>query len=258
MKSISTKQTKQLGWLPDLPDQRDHLYAAPPAVMAQLPPAVDLTSHFAPVYDQGKLGSCTGNGIAAALQFDAMKQGVADQSVPSRLFIYYNERVMEGTVDHDAGAMIRDGIKSVAKLGACPETEWPYDISKFAVEPPPSCYTDAADHQAIAYSRVAHTLSQLRGCLADGYPIVFGFTVYESIFTPEVEKTGAIPLPHAKEQVVGGHCVLAVGYDDSHQVFRIRNSWGDSWGKGGYGTMPYAYLLSMNASDFWTIRTVEG
>ncbi|MVU83445.1 hypothetical protein GPX89_40185 [Nocardia sp. ET3-3] len=98
----------------------------------------------------------------------------------------------------------------------------------------------------------------LGGCLADGYPFVFGFTAYESIFTPAVDKTGAIPLPHHSEKVVGGHCVVAVGYDDSRQVFRIRNSWGETWGDNGYGTMPYAYLLSRIASDFWTIRTVRG
>ncbi|MGW4249274.1 C1 family peptidase [Nocardia sp. NPDC004722] len=235
-----------------------HLYAAPAAVIAELPPCVDLTSQFAPVYDQGELGSCTGNGIAGALQFDAMKQGLADESVPSRLFIYYNERVMEGTVDQDSGAMIRDGIKSVAKVGACPETEWPYDISAFATQPPPKCYADAAAHRAIAYSRVTRTLSQLRGCLADGYPFVFGFTAYQSIFDPEVRTTGAIPLPGAKDPVVGGHCVVAVGYDDGRSVFRIRNSWGAGWGLDGYGTMPYAYLLSGNASDFWTVRTVAG
>lgn len=258
MKAISTKQNKGLGWIPDLPDQRDHLYAAPAATIAQLPPSVDLTSKFAPVYDQGKLGSCTGNGIAGALQFDAMKEQLADVSVPSRLFIYYNERVMEGTVGQDAGAMIRDGIKSVATVGACPESEWPYDISEFATEPPQKCFTDAAGHRAIQYSRVARTLSQMQGCLADGYPFVFGFTVYESIFTPQVDKTGDIPLPAPNEQVVGGHCVVAVGYDDSRSVFRIRNSWGTAWGRNGYGTLPYAYMLSVNASDLWTIRTVAG
>ncbi|MFE2997189.1 C1 family peptidase [Nocardia sp. NPDC059246] len=258
MKTISIKQNKGLGWIPDLPDQRDHLYAAPAATIAQLPPSVDLTSKFAAVYDQGKLGSCTGNGIAGALQFDAMKEQLADESVPSRLFIYYNERVMEGTVGQDAGAMIRDGIKSVATVGACPESEWPYDISEFATEPPKKCFTDAAEHRAIQYSRVARTLSQMQGCLADGYPFVFGFTVYESIFSPEVDKTGDIPLPAANEQVVGGHCVVAVGYDDSRSVFRIRNSWGTAWGRNGYGTLPYAYMLSVNASDLWTIRTVTG
>ncbi|MGV9663925.1 C1 family peptidase [Nocardia niigatensis] len=256
MKTISVKQNKQLGWIPDLPDQRDHLYAAPAEVLTQLPPSVDLTSQFGAVYDQGKLSSCTGNGIAGALQFDAIEQRIADESTPSRLFIYYNERVMEGTVDQDAGAMIRDGIKSVATLGACPETEWPYDISEFATEPPRQCFTDATKHRAIQYSRVAGTLSQMRGCLADGYPFVFGFTVYDSLFTPEVDKTGAIPLPGAMDRVEGGHCVVAVGYDDATSLFKIRNSWGPAWGLDGYGTIPYAYLLSVNASDFWTIRTV--
>src|SRR3989440_2703094 len=111
------------GWIPDLPDQRDHLYAAPPPVVSALPPSSDLRPHCPPVYDQGQLGSCTANAIGAAIQFDRMKQNLSPNFVPSRLFIYYNERVMEGTVSTDSGAQIRDGIKSVAKQGACPEPD---------------------------------------------------------------------------------------------------------------------------------------
>ena len=101
---------KHYGWLPDIPDHRDHLYAAPVVMLQALPPSVDLRSHCPPVYDQGQLGSCTANAIAAAMQFDRMKQKQKPEFIPSRLFIYYNERVMEGTVDSDSGAMIRDGI----------------------------------------------------------------------------------------------------------------------------------------------------
>ena len=116
---------KWYGWIPDIPDHRDMMYSAPPHVVSALPAMVDLRAKCPPVYDQGQLGSCTANAIAAALQFDQMKQG--EQSfTPSRLFIYYNERAVEHTVSQDAGAMIRDGIKSVAKLGAPPEDpDWP-------------------------------------------------------------------------------------------------------------------------------------
>ena len=133
-----------------------------------------------PVYDQGQLGSCTGNAIAGAIQFDREKQSLKPDFVPSRLFIYYNERVIEGTVSQDSGAQIRDGIKSVAQQGVPAESDWPYDITKFAQKPPSKAYSDAALDKAVSYKRVVQTLAQLKSCLASGYPFVFGFTVYES------------------------------------------------------------------------------
>ena len=248
---------KQYGWIRDLPDHRDHLYAAPPAMLAALPPSVDLRPHCPPVYDQGQLGSCTANGIAGAIQFDRMKQKLTPLFEPSRLFIYYNERVMEHTVDSDSGAMIRTGIKSVGKQGDCPELEWPYDITKFTVKPPQKCYTDAKKYKAVQYQKVAQNLNQMKGCLAAGYPFVLGFSVYESLESEEVTKTGIVPMPASTEKMLGGHCVLAVGYDDAKQRFIIRNSWGDAWGMKGYGTLPYGYLMDENlSSDFWTIRIV--
>jgi C1A family cysteine protease len=143
------RRTAGYGWIPDLPDQRDLLYAAPPAPPIPLPAQTDLRAQCPPVYDQGQLGSCTANAIAGALQFDEAKQGEADTTLLSRLFIYYNERVMEGTVGTDSGAMIRDGIKTVNAVGACPESEWPYDIARFTEKPSDACYADAATHRAL-------------------------------------------------------------------------------------------------------------
>ena len=246
------------GWVRDLPDERDHLYAAPlMALRHGLPPSVDLRPKCPPVYDQGQLGSCTANGIGAAIEFDQIKQGVKD-FVPSRLFIYYNERVMEGTVSQDSGAQIRDGVKSVAKLGAPPETDWPYDITKFANKPPRQAYQDALKDIVTSYSRVTNNLTNMQGCLAAGYPFVFGFTVYQSFESAAVAKTGIVPMPAQGEQVLGGHCVLAVGYDNKQRRFIVRNSWGPKWGIAGYFTMPYEYLINPNlASDFWTLRSVS-
>ncbi|HET9402687.1 MAG TPA: C1 family peptidase [Candidatus Acidoferrales bacterium] len=247
------------GWVRDLPDTRDFLYAAPLIRFPQgLPPSVDLRSACPPVYDQGQLGSCTGNGIAAAIEFDQRKQGTKE-FMPSRLFIYYNERVMEGTVTHDSGAQIRDGIKSVATLGAPPETDWPYDIQKFAQQPPSAAYANAKQDLVSSYSRVAQNATQMEGCLAEGYPFVFGFSVYESFESDEVANTGMVPMPSSGEQMMGGHCVVAVGYNDAKRLFTIRNSWGTGWGVKGYCFMPYEYLLTPHlANDFWTIRSVTG
>lgn len=245
------------GWTPDLPDQRDFLYAAPPETMAALPPSVDLRPQCPKeVYDQGQLGSCTANAIAGAIEFEQIKQALKSFT-PSRLFIYYNERVIEHTVNTDSGAQIRDGIKSVGSIGAPPETDWPYDTSKFAMKPPPKATSDAPLGKALQYHRVAQVLNQLKGCLASGYPFVFGFTVYESFESNQVAQTGQAPMPAPGEQVLGGHAVLAVGYDDATQRFIARNSWGPGWGMAGYFTMPYAYLTDSNlADDLWTIRLV--
>ena len=245
------------GWLPDLPDQRDHLYAVPVKVAGALPRRVDLRRHCPPVYDQGQLGSCTANAIAGAIEFDRMKQGLADFT-PSRLFIYYNERAIEHSVASDSGAQIRDGIKSVGKQGDCPETEWPYVIAKFKTRPPKNCYADALKYKAVLYQRVTQTLSQLKGCLASGWPFVFGFTVYESFESASVAKTGHATLPRSGDAVIGGHAVAGVGYDDAKQWFIVRNSWGAGWGMKGYFTLPYAYVTDASlAGDFWTVRIVQ-
>jgi C1A family cysteine protease len=245
------------GWTPDLPDHRDLTYSAPAMFLTALPTSVDLRPKCPPVYDQGQLGSCTGNSIAGAIQFEQMKQGLTSFT-PSRLFIYYNERVLEGTVNSDSGAQIRDGMKVVAKQGAPPETDWPYDITKFTEKPPANAYADAAKNKVTSYQRVSRVLNEFKGCLASGYPFVFGFTVYASFESTQVAQTGHAPMPSGNEQVVGGHAVLAVGYDDQNQWFIVRNSWANTWGMAGYFTLPYQYLLETNLSDdFWTVRLVE-
>jgi C1A family cysteine protease len=254
------RRIQRYGWVPDIPDPRDFLYAAPAKVLLNLPAKVDLRPQSPPVYDQGQIGSCTANSIAGAFEFEQGKDDL-EQWVPSRLFIYYNERVTEGTPNQDSGARIRDGIKSVVKLGVCPEIDWPYSDSIPTVTKKPSAaaYTDALPNRANAYHRVTQNVNQMKGCLAEGYPFVFGFTVYESFQSDEVAKTGIVPMPAPGEEQVGGHAVMTVGYDDSQQRFIVRNSWGELWGMKGYFTMPYAYLTDHSySSDFWTIRGVTG
>jgi len=252
------RRIERYGWIPDLPDVRDHLYSAPQPTLQALPPSSDLRAGCPPVFDQGDLGSCTANAIANAHLFDQMKQKASAPFTPSRLFIYYNEREIEHSIARDAGAMIRDGVKSLAKQGVCAERDWPYVAAKFADRPPASCFASALDHQALSYQRVLQNLTQMKGCLASGFPFVFGFTVYESFESSQVASTGVVPLPGPDEGVVGGHAVLAIGYDDASQRFTVMNSWGPRWGQKGYFTMPYAYLADPDlAADLWTIRIVE-
>ncbi len=244
------------GWQPDLPDHRDLIFK--PKVI-KLPVSVDLrTSGFMPaVYDQGQLGSCTANGIGAAIEYMLKKEKLAD-FMPSRLFIYWNERKMEGTVTQDAGAQIRDGVKSVSKLGVCDEKEWTYTVSRFKLQPPQTAYVDALKNLVTKYERVTPDESNIKGALAAGFPVVFGFTCYESFESAVVATSGILPMPKPAEKVVGGHCVLCVGYDDSKKMFLIRNSWGAGWGLQGYFWMPYAYMTNGHlADDMWKIEVVK-
>jgi C1A family cysteine protease len=241
------------GWRPQLPDRRDFVRNLDAAA---LPARVDLRSLMPPVYDQGNLGSCTANAIAGAIEYDQMKQKKLSFA-PSRLFIYYNERAIEGDVSKDAGAQIRDGIKSVASKGAPPETDWPYVESEFAVTPPAKAYGDAAKDLVGYYYTVPQTIDQMKASLAAGYPFVFGFTVYESFESNAVASSGIMPMPAENEETLGGHAVMAVGYDDASSMIIVRNSWGTSWGQAGYFEMPYAYITDANlASDFWVVRSV--
>jgi C1A family cysteine protease len=218
-----------------------------------------MRDHFPPCYDQGDLGSCTAQSISGLLEFAQLRQpGGGQNFTPSRLFIYYGERKMEGTLNEDAGAQIRSGIKVVADDGAPPEEMWPYDIDKFARRPTRKSYREAKKHQAISYERVCQRIEDVRGCLADGYPFAFGFSVYDAFESDEVARTGILTFPKSDETMLGGHAVVCVGYDNDKSIIFVRNSWGTDWGLSGYFTMPYEYLLDRDlADDFWSIRLIE-
>ena len=244
------------GWVPDRPDYRDKLYASIAKPLRTLPAKVDLRGGCSPVENQGELGSCTANALVGNLEFLERKAGHTVTDL-SRLFVYYNERDMEGTINEDSGAMIRDGVKSLVKLGVCSEKLWPYKIACFTKKPSATCYKQAANHQVVSYHRIVG-LRQMRQCLAEGYPFVFGFAVYDGFESKEVARTGRLELPKAAEHELGGHAVCCVGYDDKAKRMLVRNSWGDDWGVKGYFTMPYDYIASNNlADDFWTLRGME-
>jgi C1A family cysteine protease len=248
-------QTYKYGWRRDLPDRRDRMFEV--SIQNELPTRVDLREKCPSVYDQGRLGSCTANAIACAIQYDEMKQSLESQETPSRLFIYYNERDMEENVDRDSGASLRDGMKSINRVGYCRESDWPYIIDEFKTTPPTSCYDYASHHKSISYRTVSQTESDIKAVLNMGFPIVFGISVYESFESDEVTKTGIVPMPGDNESVLGGHAITLVGYDDDKKLFTFRNSWGESWGDKGYGYIPYEYVCDENlADDFWVLTLV--
>ncbi|MEO7086264.1 MAG: C1 family peptidase [Gemmatimonadaceae bacterium] len=254
---VVPRSIKRYGWRPDTPDQRDRQSALKVMRVNKLPASVDLSKNSAmpPVYDQGQLGSCTANAIGAAYEFETRKQGLQD-FMPSRLAIYYGERVIESTVASDAGAEIRDGMKVINKSGAAPEELWPYVVSKFATRPSAAYYAAAAKHQCTAYEAVDQAEAAIKSQLAAGFPVVIGISVYESFESDAVARTGTVPMPKPKEKLLGGHAILITGY--ASKVFRFRNSWGTNWGKSGYATLPVDYVLNADlASDFWTVRIIE-
>jgi C1A family cysteine protease len=264
---MSTARRHGYGWRPSLPDQRNWQLRFPPFQRDAVQASVDLRSSglLPDVWDQGPLGSCVSHGIGAAYSYDLAKQGGARNYDPSRLFIYYNGRVSEGTVGQDSGLTITDGAKALAASGAPPSADWPYDITRYTVKPPAQAYTDGQATRAVKYAQVQQSVADMQACLSAEYPIVIGFTVYESFESDQVASTGVVPMPSTSEQVLGGHCALVVGYGvnvDGQPVndgrWLARNSWGTSWGKRGYFTFPQPYLInSQLASDFWVVQQVN-
>lgn len=247
---MDSKLGKRYGWKKQLPDHRDKLFLVPEHTKV-LPAFVDLRPQMPSVYDQGALGSCTANALAGAIQYDEMREGRQTQA-PSRLFIYFNERLLEGTTNSDSGATIRDSIRSINKWGYCPESSWPYNIQAFATTPPQTCYQSAKSDVVRNYGSVPQALNVMQNVLANGYPFVGGISVYESFENPDVVKSGMVPMPGANESLLGGHAICFCGY--ANDGFYFRNSWGPSYGMEGYGWIPNAYLLNHNLSgDFWVV-----
>lgn len=241
---------RMMGWIPDLPDKRDQLYLKIKRLVP-LPVVVDLRGFCSTVEDQGSLGSCTAQALVGNIEFLDVKDGGGHEDL-SRLFVYYNERKIEGTIHVDSGAMLRDGIKTLNRDGVCEESLWPYKISDFAKRPSADCYKRARKNQIVSYHRVL-SLQEMLNCLAEGFPFVFGFTVYDNLMSEEVTETGVLEMPGEDDKTQGGHAVMAVGYDMNKRTFLVRNSWGVGWGMDGYFTMPFEYLEVL-ADDFWTIR----
>ena len=248
----SSDNNRKYGWRRDNPDQRDKTKYF--SIVNHKSFNNDLRNKCPPVYNQLNLGSCTANALAFAYQFDEK----TEDFTPSRLFIYYNERKLENTIDSDSGASLRDGIKTINKIGVCNEDNWVYDPNNFSDKPPENCYKEAKLHRTVKYHKIKQELNQFKGCIKSGYPFVFGFSVYQSFESDEVASNGLMPIPAKDEKLLGGHAVAAVGFDDSKKCMIIRNSWGEEWGDNGYFYMPYKFIINPAfCSDFWVIEKVE-
>jgi C1A family cysteine protease len=240
-------------WVRDKIDTRDHPYRLTNVTQADI---VDLRQYCSAIENQGNLGSCTGQAIAGAIELINKRNG--RNFDVSRLFIYYYERLLEGTVNYDSGAYIRDGIRATYNYGAPLENLWPYNINKFRTMPPSTAIADGAKRKVTSYER-ASDFNAVVDAIGNGYPVIIGFKVYTSFETISVARTGIMPYPNtSRERLLGGHAVLLVGYNKTNNTFIARNSWGAGWGDRGYFYMPFQVIQNTNmSSDFWVIKSIN-
>lgn len=248
-----TEQIKRLyGWKKQDHDARDNFFGVGEPIT--LPGSFRLVAGMPDIWNQGETNSCTAHAASAAYEYELSQQHLPD-FMPSRLFLYYNERIEEGTANQDSGATIRDSVKALAKYGTLPENYWPFS-ERIAERPSDADYQLAIRNIVTSYSAVPQTIQSIKTAIYQKHPVIFGFMVYESFESPEVAQSGVQPLPGINEQCLGGHAVLCVGWDDSIKSFWIRNSWGSDWGQSGYFCMPYDYITNPQlASDFWIIES---
>jgi len=294
--SESVKNYK-LGWLPDLPDFRDYTVEhtlifpelknqgvqSPISTMVEklktleldetkIPTSADFRNWCSPIENQGVIGSCTANAAVGLVEYFE-RRAFGKHIDASRLFLYKVTRTLLG-FNGDTGAYLRSTIGALTIFGLVPEKYWPYNVNKFDAEPSAFCYSFADNYKTVQYYRLDPPntttevlLNRIKSYIASGVPSIFGFTVYDSI--EQATSDGKIPFPSNNEVVLGGHAVMAVGYDDNLVIenkhsnsktvgaLLIRNSWGEDWGEKGYGWLPYEYISKELAIDWWLILKNE-
>lgn len=222
------------------------------------PPSIDLVEKplpapFEPCLDQLALGACGPNALAESIVFDELENGEEDVVLPSRLWLYYIARRLMGTLHYDSGVVNADMFAALGMFGFADEPLCPYHIAHFRDRPSETAFKQAARRLPIDHSIVPQDIDQIRACLAARKTFVLGFRVYPAFESDQVEKTGIVPMPSNTQAPIGGHDVLAVGYDDVTKTIKFKNSWGPKWGDHGYGYMPYDYAVNPYLSgDYWT------
>ena len=235
------------GWKRDFPDHRDLLKVFESEEASLI---IDLREQMPGIYDQKQIGSSVANAVAAAYEYNQIKIDDDHIFIPSKLFIYYNTRKIENTTKYDAGAQIRNSIKTLNMNGICSETKWNYHENNLISKPNDECYVSITP---IKYFRIKQNLKSLKTCLENQTCFIFGFSVYENF--KEMDDDFILTVPNKKDRYLGGHCALCVGFDEYKQIFIIRNSFGVEWGDNGYFYMTYDYLLNKGlCSDFWIIE----
>jgi C1A family cysteine protease len=241
------------GWLPSPPDHRDKVYSAAPLAGVY---DYDLRGWMPAVYNQGSTGSCVWQSVSAAMEYLRRRELLSD-FVPSRLWGYYQTRVIEETTESDSGCTVRDAMKVANGFGVPPEDLWPFITSKVLVEPPDNLGIIAKTDMALAYAVVASQRSAILSCFKQNCPVIIGCSVFAGIESQEAAGTGVIPMPLPDEAPAGGHAMLLVGYQSGPRRFIVRNSWGPEWGDGGYGYMDAEYVTNPALTDeLWVISKV--
>lgn len=244
------------GWKPASPELRAAVHAKVGGhtlgrVNREAPlPAVYEVQGTGPVLDQGQLGSCGPNAMDSLL----FKAGVGFDA--SRLFTYYETRKLMGTVREDSGVINSQMVQAVHDAGFVPESEWPYRVERFKTKPSAKVVRDAKARAGAKFVAVAVSVADVKTALAQDLPVLVGINVYESFESDAVDKSGDVPMPGADEQLLGGHDVVVVGWDDGAKRFKFKNSWSESWGAKGFGTLPYDYVTGQG-SDFWALLGVK-
>jgi C1A family cysteine protease len=226
-------------------DARDYPY-----ILSNIPlrESIDLRHFDNRIDDQYDLGSCSANALVNAYEM-LLKIDYPNSFIDlSRLFLYYNTRSVEGTVDVDSGAFLRDAIYAVKKYGLCDESLWPYRIDKFKQKPSIECYTDAEKRNIKNY-RLISNIDQMMDALNNDLPVIFGMAVYEG-FVYVDSLNPVVRIPHSNEHSIGGHAMVLVGYDKATERFIAKNSFGKDWGDKGYCYIPFEYARN-ELYDSW-------
>lgn len=252
---ITIRAHPKYGWRPDTPDSRD-IYIRLPSVYNEK--NVDLRSELMPpVYNQGDISSSVANAVLSSWTYDTNKKNQKTNTLteiePSRLFVYLNQRIIDGTTELDVGGSIRDSLKVLNGVGVCREEQFPYNTTRDIKYPPTEqVFKKAGENKGIKYQKLIPLTGNIKSALSLGYPIVFGFSVYESF--DQLDKYFTVPIPKPQEKVIATHCALICGFDNKYRKFLVRNSWGDEWGDGGYCWIPYKYISEGRCADFWIIE----